>query len=285
MPGRYATLSAISFRRNQQAISKTEEEQILALTNIYGINLTLSAIRYSKSSDLIPIANLLVQMGGFRQNLPECLQGIIIDEVQASLKCTPLQMEISTRLAKATKSSSNIELKEALFRCCKEEARKATLHSRLVNLSEARRRELFSSIRKYGPRLVATALISLDPFVKFDEKIGIDKFKGWLEAASTQSWQNLEEITGSSIIQEDVPPACPYRISRYFWAKTGQSGDLNTLRELGNLAREFDRDFMIYIMSTIPGTEINPNIIRLKCIETTEQYYSDERTRKIKTRN
>lgn len=284
MPGRYATLSAISFRRNQRAIPKKEEEQILALTNIYGINLTLSAIRFSKSSELIPIANLLVQMGGFRKNLPECLQGIIIDEVQAGLKCTPYQMEISARLVKATKPIFNSELHDALFQCCKDVAKKSFLRSRLVNLSEARQRVLFSSIRKYGPRLVTSALINLDPFVKYNEQTGIEKLKTWLEAASNRSWAALDEIDGLSNGREEIPPACPYRISRYYWAKTGRTCDEAALFELGMLALEFDLDFLIYVMSSIPGSTMDPQSIRTKCEEIADHLSADEKTRKIKTR-
>lgn len=263
MPNPNITLTTLRKNRHWETISKLEVDQILALTKLYGRNLTMNALRHSQTSALSEITRLLIQMGGFPPQLPDCLKTIMMDETQANHRYSPQQMEISRRLWKATRIVSDYELRSDLYRWCRNQSERDIVRRNIVGLSEAQNRELFPVIKKFGPPLISEILIQWQPFIKYDEETSILKFKEWRDEVISLEGSCRREVDGTKL--NITFETCPHRLNRYHWAKTGFECHEYGYGGYGRLAFKFNIDLIIFVMSTIRGDEMNPDDVQKKC--------------------
>ena len=103
---RQSVLRNSLIKKRGSQISPYEAQQMGALGDIYGTNLVINAVRFSKSGSIHEIARLLMQMGGFPKVVPTTLNGLIFDYETAGKKYSNEQMKVAGKLRLASKPLS-----------------------------------------------------------------------------------------------------------------------------------------------------------------------------------
>lgn len=224
----------VFIQQRQEAIKKAELEiqELLLMEDLFGeywLNIALRFAQYQFQD----IGQLLNQMCGCPKKVPSELRWKVIDEEIAHSNMGFSQFREYLRLRDATKPINFQETCIYLLDTIKIKEDRQILEENLGRIPATGFSQLNSIYQKYGPQIIAQAIIKIEPFTKYDLHLGFINLENWLKS----------EIT---------PPDCPFIVEQYFEAKFGVY-DIRSIRKLGEMTQLYDQELVLFAMSTFPG--------------------------------
>lgn len=244
-------------------LSPLEEEQIWALSALYGKGAVLLVLKALKNVDIPAVSRALMQIGGFSESVPPSLKGILYTVGEAEKKYDKTQIEVATRLSKLVGLLSDPSLVEFVAA----DQNGVTYHQLWKQQigqppSTNEKKVLTDALMKYGGALVARAISVSSGKKVGNEKQRIELFKKWLEAAASRNFDKLERITREAGIDGlevtwALPAACPFLVSAYFSEKTLNEVDESDTILLSTLVKKSSFEEVVFSICSIPAAEFS----------------------------
>jgi hypothetical protein len=255
-------------KKKRKSLTNLETEQIEAFRKVYGTNLVIMAIRYSKPANIKAIGRLLLQMGGFRDKLHQSLDGVIPDTAKAQKLFSEYDLGIAARLRSATRILRTKDIEELSKRELGISIYKLWLkHSGKKYISEIEKMTIERAIKKHGLLFTKRAFEEISPDFKIEE-FG-ELFRYALMSIGTRDFDFVGGWSG-------IPHECPIRIELYFEAKKRRKPNTYEKVELVCLANKFGIDSVIYAMSCIPARNFSTLRVDLVLTDPDLLPYADE---------
>jgi len=245
-------------QKRHGSLTQTEVQQIQDLQKVYGVHNVLTALQFSKSTQIRDVGRMLLQHCGFRSNLADSLESVIPTKESAKKTFPHDKYNAACRLEEATKPVEP-ELDQhvkALWAQWKTKLG-ANEHSQTPVIYA-----LKTAIRNYGIVFAQTGIDVLSRTPKHAENELIALYKGWLELASSSTSSTVQsKLTEMGIAPDnynwEIPQPVPFRLEKYFLAKANRLPTQEEKAILWSKSQKHKIEDIIHAMSSIPSGEFS----------------------------
>jgi len=248
---------------------------MLELGNIYGVYLVINATRFSKSSEVREIGRLLMQMGGFPNQVPSVLSGILISYKNAEKKYSEAQMKVATQLTFARRPIFESYLDSLALPSGKNFHRlwNEATGGTLDNVED--RRVMYHELRRCGPEFIDW-VFSIMIVIKKADYSTIELFKRIVDFGCKRDHHSLTLLL-REIENDDrkkylnIPYPCHMRLQRYLEAKLGRHMNKDEKEILQFISNESNIENIIFKISQIKAEEFSLCKLRFELMNYEDQ--------------